>query len=176
LDTGGGFTLAEKFETLSSGIKASGLGGSPANGYDVMFVLGSGPYDIPANGSVKVAFAFIGGDNLEDLQTSAVAAESKYNSLADPSAVPVDDFVLKQNYPNPAGNTTTIEFSVPKEAPTSIALYDSMGKYVKDILKENLRQGNYRIDVDLSELKSGVYFYRLTYGKEQLSIKMLVVK
>lgn len=176
LETGGGFTIAEKFETLSSGIKASSLGGSPANGYDVMFVLGSGPYDIPANSSVTVAFALIGADNLQDLQASAIAAERKYNSLSAPGQLPSEDLVLKQNYPNPAADRTTIEFSVPQEALTGISLYNSSGKFIREILAENLRQGSYRIDVDLTDLINGVYFYRLSYGKEQMSLKMLVVK
>jgi serine protease len=176
LETGGGFTLAEKFLTLSSGIESPGLGTSPANGYDVMFVMGSGPYDIPANGSVKVAFAIIGGDNLQDLQTSAAAAENKYSSLSDTTQTPLDKVVLKQNFPNPASENTSIEFGVPKETITSIVLYNAAGRRVKDLLKENLRVGSYRLDVDLSDLKSGVYFYRLNYGKQQVSMKMLVIK
>lgn len=176
LETGGGFTLAEKFQTLSGGIRSSGLGTSPANGYDVMFVLGSGPYDIPANGSVKVAFALIGGDNLQDLQTSAAAAENKYNALSDTNGGLTDKLVLKQNFPNPASDKTTIEFSIPKEADTSVGLYNAAGRRVKDVLNDHLPEGSYRLDVDLSDLKSGVYFYRLNYGKQQLSMKMVVVK
>ena len=176
LETGGGFSLAEKYQTLSSGIKASGLGGSPANGYDVMFVLGSGPYNIPAKGSVKVAFAVIGGDNLQDIQASAAAAETKYISLLNPEPLPGDGFSLKQNYPNPAMNSTTIEFSIPAENVTSISLFNSLGKKVKDVLNENLREGSYRLDLDVSDLKSGMYVCRMNYGNQQLSIKMLVAK
>ena len=176
LETGGGFSLAEKYQTLSSGIKASGLGGSPANGYDVMFVLGSGPYNIPAKGSVKVAFALIGGDNLQDIQASAAAAETKYISLLNPEPLPGDGFSLKQNYPNPAMNSTTIEFSIPAENVTSISLFNSLGKKVKDVLNENLREGSYRLDLDVSDLKSGMYVCRMNYGNQQLSIKMLVAK
>ena len=176
LETGGGFTRAEKYQTLTSGIKSTGLGDSPASGYDVMFVLGSGPYSIPANGSVKVAFAFIGGDNLQDLQASAVAAESKYNMLLNPATSPAEGFVLRQNYPNPAVNNTVIEFSIPKASLVDMSLYNAMGKKVKDILKEDLSVGSYRINVDLTDLKSGIYFYRIEYENKQRSMKMLVVK
>ncbi len=176
LETGGGFSLSEKYLTLSSGIKTNSLGDSPANGYDVSFVIGSGPYTIPANGAVKVAFAFIGGDNLEDLQASAVAAENKYNTLLNQSVSPSEGFVLKQNYPNPAVNSTTIEFSIPKEAVTSISLYNVVGKRVREVLNENLRQGLYRINVDLGGLKSGVYFYRMSYENKSRTMKMLIVR
>ena len=176
LETGGGFSLAEKYQTLSSGIKAPGLGGSPASGYDVMFVIGSGPFNIPANGSVKVAFAFIGGDNLQDLQASAAAAESRYNTLLNPIILPSEGFSLKQNYPNPASGRTTIEFSIPKEDQTSITLFNSMGRQVRELLNQNLTDGTYRLDVDLGDLASGVYSYRLNFGSQKLSKQMLVVK
>lgn len=176
LETGGGFSLAEKYQTLSSGIKSVGLGGSPANGYDVMFVIGSGPHNIPANGSVKVAFAFIGGDNLQDLQTSATAAEARYNTLLNPVILPSEGLLLKQNYPNPASDRSTIEFSIPKEDQTSLTLFNSMGKQVRELLNQKLTDGTYRLDVDLGDLKSGVYFYKLKYGSQEISRKMLVVK
>ena len=176
LETGGGFSLAEKYQTLSSGIKSNGLGGSPANGYDVMFVLGSGPYIIPANGSVKVAFAVIGGDNLPDIQASAIAAEKKYASILNPIPSLADGFSLKQNYPNPAINRTTIEFSIPAEDITSISLFNSMGKKVKDVLNDKLREGTYRLDLDVSDLRSGMYVCRMNYAGQQLSIKVLVIK
>lgn len=176
LETGGGFSLAEKYQTLSSGIKASGLGGSPANGYDVMFVIGSGPFNIPANGSVKVAFAFIGGDNLQDLQSSAAAAESRYNTLLNPIVRPSEGFALKQNFPNPASNMTTIEFSIPKEDQTSLVLFNSLGKQVRELLSQTLGDGTYRLDVNLADITSGVYYYKLKYGAQEISRKMLVVK
>ncbi|MBC7744645.1 MAG: S8 family serine peptidase [Flavobacterium sp.] len=176
LETGGGFSLAEKYETMSGGIKLTGLGDSPAFGYDVMFVLSSGPYTIPANASVKVAFAFIAGDNLQDIQASASSAVTKYNAILNPALLPFDGFVLKQNYPNPATDNTVIEFSIPKASVTSISLYNVLGKRVKDLLNENLREGSYKINVDLSDLKGGIYFYQIEYESKRRSMKMLIMK
>jgi hypothetical protein len=113
---------------------------------------------------------------LEDLQKSAVAAERKYNLIVNPRVSPADGFALMQNYPNPANQNTTIEFSIPKESLTNLSLYNVLGKRVKNILNETLLDGTYRINVDLQDLKSGIYFYRLNYDNKMRSLKMLVVK
>ncbi|WP_026896752.1 S8/S53 family peptidase [Daejeonella oryzae] len=178
LETGGGFTIAEKYQTLSSGIKASSLGESSANGYDVMFVIGAGPFNIPANGSVKTAFAFIGGDDLKDIQNSAVAAQNKYNILSglspvDPSAA---SFELKQNYPNPGADETNIEFNIPEESAVTLSLYTILGKKVKTLLSENLNPGAYKIAVNLQELESGIYLYKMQYGNKSKTLKLMVAR
>jgi serine protease len=77
----GEFSIAEKYQTLSAGIKSTGLGENVPDGYDVLMVSGYGPFTIPINGIVKVAFALIGGDSLQDLQASAIAAQKKYDEL-----------------------------------------------------------------------------------------------
>jgi serine protease len=178
LQTGGGFTIAEKYETLSSGIKSTGLGENAANGYDVMFVIGAGPFNIPANGSVKAAFAFIGGDNLADLQLSAVAAQNKYNLILGPN--PIDPsasaFELTQNYPNPGLENTSIEFSIPEQSPVTLTLYSVLGKKVKTLINSTLIQGTYKIDVDLLGMKTGIYFYEMRYGTQSKTLKMLVIR
>ncbi|MEO8796053.1 MAG: T9SS type A sorting domain-containing protein, partial [Daejeonella sp.] len=176
LETGNGFTIAEKFATLSSGIKAQSLGETSQNGLDVMFVIGAGPFSIPANGNAKVAFAYIAGDDLKDIQNSAAAAQIKYNLLSgvgpvDPNAT---SFELKQNYPNPGTGITTIEFSIPQEAPVTLTLYNVLGKKVQTLIDDTLNQGTYKFPVNVQDLKSGVYFYKMQWGSKSKTLKMLV--
>lgn len=173
----GTFTSAEKFQTLSSGIKANGLGDAAANGLDVMFVSGAGPYNIPVNGKVKIAFAFIAGDDLPDVEASAAASQKKYDLINNIRTLPAGaGFVLKQNYPNPAADNTTIEFSIPQKAATSLDIYSIAGKKVRAVLSEELNEGTYRIPVDVSGLASGIYLYKLRYGNKQQVLKMNVVQ
>lgn len=172
----GGFSLGEKYQTLSSGIKTLSLGESSASGYDVMFVSGYGPYTIPVNGSVKVAFAFIAGDNLADLQASAQAAERKYDELNKTGTMLADEFVLYQNFPNPGNNQTVISFTIPKTATTSIILYNLIGQQVKELVKARLTQGAYSITVDLSDLETGLYLYKMLYEGKEKTLKLIVAK
>ena len=79
-NTDKGFTDAEKYTTLSNGLKKITAGDKNPKGQDVSHVVAAGGINIAANDSVKVAFAFLAGDNFKDLQASAMAANSMYNN------------------------------------------------------------------------------------------------
>lgn len=76
------FTEAEKWECLSGGIIHPTAG--PA---DVSNAIGTGPFEIAAGDSIEVAFAFLGGDDLDALRAHADAAALKWTHLQ--SGVPV---------------------------------------------------------------------------------------
>lgn len=166
----GNFSTTEKYETLSSGIKGTALGSG--DGLDVMYVIGNGPYAIAPNKSVKIAFAIIAGNSLEDIQQSALAASVKYNDK--PTAVETS-FKLSQNYPNPAKEETSIDINVPEDGFTSLEIFDYMGKKVKDIFAKDLKKGAYIYAIDLSGLRTGLYYYRCTFKGEQKVNKMVVL-
>ncbi len=79
-NTDKGFTDKEKYKTMSNGLDKITAGDLTPKGNDVSHVVAAGGITIAANDSVKIAFAFLGGDNLKDLQASASAANSLYNS------------------------------------------------------------------------------------------------
>lgn len=170
----GGFTIEEMYETLSGGIRSMGLGENSANGYDVMFVIGAGPYTIKAGHTITVAFALIGGDNLSDLTNSAVAAQSKYDALLYKPPLPSisDDLILKQNYPNPVTSFTTIEYNIPTSGYANLSVYNILGQRVKNVLSQNVNSGYYTTQVDLSDLPGGVYFYKLRFGNGERTLKL----
>ncbi len=172
---GGGLNTAEKFEALSSGVKVTSLGETSPNGLDVLFVSGYGPLTIPASGSVRVAFAFIAGDNLADLQASAQAAQKKYNEVTGP-LIPVDGFTLEQNYPNPAINQTVVGFSVPELGATSLVLYNTGGQQVRELVNASLPKGVYNINVNVSDLEAGVYLYKMMFKGKEKTLKMIIAK
>ena len=177
LQTGNGLSLAEKYQILSSGIKVLSLGENSANGYDVMFVSGYGPYTIPVNGSIKVAFALLAGDNLADLQASAVSAQKKYDELnIKTTGLPDNGFVLQQNYPNPAADQSRIEFVIDKAGLVSLSLYNSAGQPVKDLFDGSLDKGSYSINVELASLNPGIYFYKMLFEGKEKTLKMIISK
>jgi len=177
LETNNGFSTSEKFLSLSSGVKSASLGETAPNGYDVMFVSGNGPFNIPPNGSVKVAFALLAGDNLSDLQTSATSAQKKYDELnKELNELSAAGFILKQNYPNPAFNLSTIEFGIASEGMVSIQLYNSTGQPIRELLNELIPRGFHTISPNLSDLASGIYIYKMLYGGKEKSLKMIITK
>lgn len=75
-----GFSNTEKFKCLSSGESVLTHSNTPKEeGNDMSHTVGSGPYNIPVGGSIKVAFAIHAGENLEDILRSAEAADKMYN-------------------------------------------------------------------------------------------------
>ncbi len=172
-----GFTDQEKYQSLSSGLGRTQAGGT--SGRDVASVLGSGPYNIPANGEITIAFALLAGDNLADLQANAVAARNKYNSLVGitnyNSELPAD-FMLSQNYPNPFNPTTNIKFSIANPGLTSLKIYNTLGKEVASLVNQYLQAGSYDADWNAGGFSSGVYFYRLQANGFVQTKRMLLIK
>jgi len=86
------------------------------------------------------------------------------------------NFEVKQNYPNPFNPTTTIEFSIPKDAGVSLKIYDVLGKEVQTLVNEQRAAGTYIINWNASNFSSGIYFYRVTAGEFTETKKMFLVK
>jgi len=85
-------------------------------------------------------------------------------------------YQLYQNYPNPFNPFTKIKFSVPKSEIVQIKVYDILGKEIKTILKEFKQAGNYEVELDASNLPSGIYFYRMISGDYSETKKMILLR
>ncbi len=85
-------------------------------------------------------------------------------------------FSLSQNYPNPFNPSTTIRFDLPKDAFAELIVYDIAGREVAKLINEKYEAGYYEIEFDASSLASGIYFYKLTAGKNSDIKRMVLVK
>ena len=72
-----GFNKAEQFAAISAGNARNSVNVAT----DVAQSMGAGPYNIPANQSIKVAFAMIIADNLNEIQNQAVKIDSAYYTI-----------------------------------------------------------------------------------------------
>lgn len=84
-------------------------------------------------------------------------------------------------YPNPFNPATKIVFSISEETDVKIKIYNSLGKEIKILLNENKTAGNYTIEWNGTDsnnrvLPSGVYFVRLSSGKNSKVIKTVLLK
>lgn len=73
---------------------------------------------------------------------------------------------LNQNFPNPFNPSTEISFQITSEALVSLKIYNSTGQYIKTILHNNLKTGEYSAIWDgtdnySNQVSSGIYFYEL---------------
>ncbi len=87
-----------------------------------------------------------------------------------------DRFVLHRAFPNPAAGRTTITYDVPAAGDVSIGIYDVLGRRVSTLAQGTRSAGTHRIDVDLSDLPTGVYFYGLKAGSSIQTQKLVVLR
>jgi hypothetical protein len=107
------------------------------------------------------------------------------------SEVPTE-YKLYNNYPNPFNPTTKIRFDIPNGFPIGafpeksgragndnvvLKVFDVLGKEVATLVSEELQSGTYETNWNGSNYSSGIYFYQLSIGNEQLAVKkMLLLK
>ncbi|MEO8665511.1 MAG: T9SS type A sorting domain-containing protein [Ignavibacteria bacterium] len=87
-----------------------------------------------------------------------------------------NDYLLKQNFPNPFNPTTNINFSIPKSGFVTLKIYDVVGKEVATLVNEVKGAGSYIVGFNASSLPSGAYFYRIESNSFVDTKKMLLIK
>ena len=87
-----------------------------------------------------------------------------------------DKFSLKQNYPNPFNPSTKIKYTLVSKAFVILKVFNVLGKEVATIVNSEQDAGSYSVDFDASNLKSGVYFYRIDTGNFIETKKMLLLR
>ena len=87
-----------------------------------------------------------------------------------------EKYSLSQNYPNPFNPTTNIQFAIPKDGFVTLRVFNSSGQLVETYTDGFMSAGSYNVDVDGTQLASGIYFYTLTAGDFRETKKMILIK
>ncbi|WP_407425381.1 S8 family peptidase [Arcticibacter sp.] len=170
------FTTPEKFQTLSSGIQSTGIG-SPVSPYDVSFVSGYGPYTIPSNGSIKVAFAYLGAPSLEELLNASASVQSDYDLVKEET----ETIEILSTYPNPVtpknNGDVAVVVNLPDDVPISLSLFNMMGQKVKTLLhNQTFFKGSHTLYFNVASLHAGIYILQLKFKGKSYTHKISVVK
>ena len=86
------------------------------------------------------------------------------------------NFKLNQNYPNPFNPSTLISFSLENPQYVSLEVFDINGRTIAKPIDKALQAGYYTVEFSLSNLSSGIYFYRLITPLYSETKKMTLVK
>ncbi|HTF03566.1 MAG TPA: S8/S53 family peptidase [Bacteroidia bacterium] len=172
IDMFNGYDDADKYTTLSTNRAQSGVTGG---GNDVCHVVSSGPFTIAAGDSVTVAFALIAGDDLADLQNSAIEAQNMYDTNVPTGITMVGDNTSGMNvYPNPANNNAELSYSVTQSGTTDVRMYDVAGREVSVIAQGSHAVGTYRATLNTAILPEGVYIIRMVSG-DAITTRRIVI-
>ncbi len=165
-----GYSTAEKYTTLSSGI-VNPQYGTTAPGLDVMYTIGAGPYTVNSNESALLSLAIIAGDDLNDLIASANAAQQKYDQFVTTLGIESEENKLKVLvYPNPAKDKISIAFPIELNG-IQIEIFDAMGKKVWDSYRSDINDTYVLEGIDLAK---GMYHLKITNTDYSLSEKLII--
>jgi serine protease len=166
-----GYDNAEKFTTLSTNRAQSGTASGPGN--DVCNVVSTGPFTILAGDSVVVGFALIAGDDLADIQGSAVDAQNNWNLMTGTNSIVTDNSGFTV-YPNPANATTEIGYTLAEESNVDIRLVDVAGRDVAVLAQGAQAAGTYRETLNTANLPDGAYIVRMQVGKAVTTRRLII--
>lgn len=111
-----------------------------------------------------------------DMSVGVIPSSSDPAAMATSTISPEDNFNLSSNYPNPFNPMTTINYTLPEDAHVSLYIYNVLGQVVKTIVDEYQTAGQRSVTIDINDLPSGVYFYKLQTEKYSSIKKMLLVR
>ena len=79
-------------------------------------------------------------------------------------------------YPNPLKDITTFEYELQAPVMVSLLIFNHLGQQVAMLVNEQQDKGKHVFTWSAEGLPSGIYFYRLTAGRQSLTGKMIVVR
>jgi hypothetical protein len=69
------------------------------------------------------------------------------------------NYFMEQNYPNPASGLTTIMLGLNQTSSVRLNIYNALGVLIDTPFQGTLEKGIHEVNVDISSLETGVYFY-----------------
>jgi hypothetical protein len=91
-------------------------------------------------------------------------------SLQEPVA---KDVIAAELYPNPADNNVNVMFNISENKSMNVSVVSILGNVVKNY-NINAVSGLNTINVDIADLKGGIYFVNLRSGNTQITKKLIV--
>jgi PKD repeat protein len=127
------YTTAEKFTSLSSGVTKTQ---SVNNARDVQQTLSAQITNLKPGETRVVAFAFLAGDNLADMQASAIVAQNKFTKLkTSPVPLVANVEVCKNDYATISpknGRNFNLYNSIPLTTPVAKGSTFNLGRVSRD--------------------------------------------
>ncbi len=146
-----GYTDQEKYETMSSGVFRQDAGTGNPLGKDVSITLAAGPYSIMPGDTVWVAFALLGGNDLDQISRGGDSANVRYRVRPDvvTSSKNMDLKTDLSLYPNPSQGWL---YPVGNAEAFDIQLVSADGKLALDAKQVSDK-------VNIRHLPNGIYQY-----------------
>ncbi|NOZ07395.1 MAG: T9SS type A sorting domain-containing protein [FCB group bacterium] len=118
---------------------------------------------------------FTSDDQFEITEVKAASGSSYLNIAM------ADEFALLSNYPNPFNPETSINYTITKEGPVELAIYNLIGEKVATLIQGNSAAGAYSTvwngtDDSGQAVSSGVYLVQLKLQNEVVTNKITLLR
>jgi len=132
--------------------------------------------DIPPLGQTGNLNFYIKAENTQGLKDSTDLSTISIIEGTSDIAQLISGYCLYDAYPNPFNPSTTIAFDLYNSSIIKIDLYDIEGKYIRNLLKDQLGQGHYELELNGSDLTSGMYIVSFNIDHDIKCQKILLLK
>ncbi|MBR4155955.1 MAG: T9SS type A sorting domain-containing protein [Bacteroidales bacterium] len=118
---------------------------------------------------ITIEYTFYDERNPEEKYVFEVYFKHSGESVVDYNNVEI----FSNAYPNPANNVVSFNYNMPFDAQSaSVAIYNMMGQ---EVVRQNVNVGGSRLDINVSDLTDGVYFYSLIVNNQTVKTNKLVI-
>ena len=122
------------------------------------------------------------GANTSDVYIDNVSLKLVDLTAVEEQKIQPEECRLLGNYPNPFNTGTTIAFTLDQESRVQLDLFDVRGRRIQSIADDFYESGQHQVQLNLPNLSSGIYFYRMNAGNIKGAVtyseikKMILVK
>jgi streptogramin lyase len=153
----------------------TGFGESPWHGvieYDGNTILRN--FDSTNSALLGGTLFSVAFDNSGDAWFSSELGISELTGASTVSRLPADEPSSLSAYPNPASNSTMIEYAFMNDLKGRFVIYDALGRTMHEEEVAARSVNMQRFELNTSSLRSGIYVLRLESGNTSVTRKLLI--
>jgi serine protease len=164
-----GFTSFEKYTAMRSTRDNAGFFDKDN---DISTLVSAGPFNFAAQDTIKIAFALVAGDHLNDLKANAQLASLIYSGKFSSSDDLNNNKLLKLiAHPNPSSGFLNIRFDAGHANGAEIIIYDMQAK---EIYRHRLSGGPMvKHTIDITQWKNGMYIVQVKTAETVESLRVI---
>jgi PKD repeat protein len=100
-------------------------------------------------------------------------------TVVDPLATGISESIVAttlENYPNPFSGSTTINYSIAKDATVELSVTDLLGKKIATIENSNKTEGSYSVNWNAENVAEGMYLLQMKVNNNTTTRKIILTK
>ncbi len=120
---------------------------------------------------------FAGGYNINEFYGGLfnwIATDFTDSKLEDEGR-DLDIVTYYKNNPDPFNPIAIIYFEIKEQANINLTLYDLMGREIKNLVNGKIKAGSHQVGFSTSDLKNGIYFYKLSVGDGTVLTRKIIL-